>query len=346
MVRKFDYSFLKELVPVEILDLTNIIYDIKGKEDYRLDNNPKLFSKLKSKAIIDSIKASNEIENIVTTEKRIRDIANGDNKPLTHAEEEITGYRNVLNNIHNNYEHIIIDERTILSMHKEMLDIAKKENRGNYKKDVNIITETINGKQYIRFKPISPKDTKEAMEQLLLAYYDAKQKNVNPLLLIPCFILDFLSIHPFDDGNGRMSRLLTLLLLYKHGFNIGKFISIENVISYSKTQYYDVLKKSSIGWHENENDYFPFIIYMIQVIYKCYQKLDENVFDQIDKKISKAQMVEELVINAYVPISKSEIIDKLPTVSQKTIESVLSKLLNENKIIKIGTYKDAQYYRK
>ncbi len=345
-MRKFDYGFLKKLVPADILDLTSIIYDIKGKEEYRLTNNPNLFSKLKKKAIIDSIKASNEIENIVTTEKRIKDIANGDNKPLTHAEEEITGYRNVLNNIHNNYERIILDEKTILSMHKEMLDIANKENRGNYKKDVNIITETINGRRYVIFKPISPEETKEAMEQLLLAYYDAKQKNVNPLLLIPCFILDFLSIHPFDDGNGRMSRLLTLLLLYKHGFNVGRFISIENVINYSKIQYYDVLKKSSIGWHENENDYFPFIIYMIQVIYKCYQKLDENVFDQIDKKISKSKMVEELVLNAYVPITKSEIIDKLPTVSQKTIELVLNRLINENKIIKIGTYKDAEYYRK
>ena len=345
-MRKFDYGFLKKLVPADILDLTSIIYDIKGKEEYRLTNNPNLFSKLKKKAIIDSIKASNEIENIVTTEKRIKDIANGDNKPLTHAEEEITGYRNVLNNIHTNYERIILDEKTILSMHKEMLDIANKENRGNYKKDVNIITETINGRRYVRFKPISPEETKEAMEQLLLAYYDAKQKNVNPLLLIPCFILDFLSIHPFDDGNGRMSRLLTLLLLYKHGFNVGRFVSIENVINYSKIQYYDVLKKSSIGWHENENDYFPFIIYMIQVIYKCYQKLDENVFDQIDKKISKSKMVEELVLNAYVPVFKSDIIDKLPTVSQKTIELVLNRLINENKIIKIGTYKDAEYYRK
>lgn len=345
-MRKFDYSFLKELVPSEILDITSIIYDIKGKEDYRLKNNPNSFSKLMDKAIIDSIKASNEIENIVTTEKRIKDIARGDNKPLTHDEEEITGYRNVLNNIHNNYEHMVFDEKTILAMHKDMLDIAKKDNRGNYKKDINIITETINGRQYVRFKPISPEETKDAMEQLVLAYYDAKQKDVNPLLLIPCVILDFLNIHPFDDGNGRLSRLLTLLLLYKHGFNIGKFISIEKVINYSKMQYYDVLKQSSIGWHENNNDYFPFIIYMIQVIYKCYQQLDENVFDQIDKKISKSEMVEEVLMNAYVPMSKAEIIDKLPNVSEKTIELVLNKLLKENKIIKIGTFKDAHYYRK
>ena len=345
-MRKFDYSFLKELVPADIIDLTSIIYDIKGKEEIRLNSNIKLHLKLKNKAIIESIKASNEIENIVTTEKRIKDIANGDNNPLNHNEEEITGYRNVLNNIHTRYEYISFDENTILSMHKEMLDISKKENRGSYKKDVNIITETIHGKKYVRFVPISPAETKDAMEQLVLAYYNAKKDNINPLLLIPCVILDFLSIHPFDDGNGRMSRLLTLLLLYKSGFNIGRYISIEKVIRDSKVQYYDVLRQSSIGWHENKNDYFPFIIYMIQVIYKCYQKLDENVFEQLDKKLSKAERIELLLLNSYVPISKSLIADKLPDVSIKTIELVLSNLLKEGKIIKIGTYKDAEYYKK
>ena len=345
-MRKFDYSFLKNMVPSDIIGLTSIIYAIKGKEDYRIAKSQKLFSKLKEKAIVDSIKNSNEIENIVTTEKRIKDIAKGDNKPLTHDEEEITGYRNVLSNIHNNYEYITFDENTILSMHKEMLDIAKSENRGNYKKDVNIITETINGRQYVRFKPISPEETKDAMEQMILAYYTAKNENINPLLLIPCVILDFLSIHPFDDGNGRLSRLLTLLLLYKSGFEIGRYISIEKFINNSKIQYYDKLRESSIGWHENENDYFPFVIYMIQVIYKCYQTLDENVLSEIEKKLNKSERIEELLMNTYVPISKKDIIERLPDISENMIELVLSKLIKENKIIKIGSYRDAQYYRK
>ena len=216
IVRKFDYSFLHDLVPAKLINLTNIIYDIKGKEDARLNNSKDLFESLKKKAIIESITASNEIENIITTAKRINEIASGD-KPRTHAEEEISGYHNVLNMIHTNYENILFDETSLLNMHYEMLDIAKINNRGKYKHEVNIITETINGKQYVRFIPISPADTKEAMTQLFIAYYSAKNDpDISPLLLIPCVILDFLSIHPFDDGNGRISRLLTLLLLYKN----------------------------------------------------------------------------------------------------------------------------------
>ena len=346
LVRKFDYSFLHDMVPSSIINLTNIIYDIKGKEDIRLNENPKLFEKLKKKAIIESIKASNAIENIVTTEKRIKEIAYSDTKPLTHAEEEIAGYKNVLNRIHNNQEYIVFDETTILSLHKEMLDIANSSNRGKYKQEVNIITEKINGKHYVRFMPISPALTKEAMKQLLLAYYEAKNDpNISPLLLIPCVILDFLSIHPFDDGNGRMSRLLTLLLLYKHGFNIGRFVSIEKAIDESKDQYYRVLQESSIGWHDNQNDYYPFIIYMIQVIYKCYQKLDNNVFEQIDKKLTKSERIEYLLLNSFVPVSKAEIMSNLPDISENLVETILSKLIKENKIRKIGTFKDAKYYR-
>ena len=344
-MRKFDYSFLQGMVPASIMNLSNIIYDIKGKEESRLKGNGKLYESLRKKAIVESIKASNAIENIVTTEKRIREIADGD-APRTHDEKEITGYRNVLNMIHNNSDTIIFDETTILNIHKEMLDVANTNNRGKYKKEVNIITETINGRQYVRFVPISPADTKEAMNQLILAYYAAKRnENISPLLLIPCVILDFLSIHPFDDGNGRMSRLLTLLLLYKHGFDIGRFISIENVINESKDQYYRVLQESSINWHENQNDYYPFITYMIQVLYKCYQKLDTNVISQIDNKMTKTERIEYVLMNSIVPTSKAEIIDKLPDISTKTIELVISNLLKNKKINKIGTFKDAKYYR-
>ena len=289
-----------------------------------------LFSRLKNKAIRDSIKGSNAIENIHTTEKRIDEIASGDNNALTHSEEEIIGYRNALNDIHTYHTRIIFDKTSILSLHRQLLDITKVDSRGKFK-----------------FVPTSPKETEESLEQALLAFSSAlKNQNINPLLLIPCFILDFLCIHPFDDGNGRISRLLTLLLLYKSGFDIGRFISIENMINENKGEYYRALQASSYGWHENKNDYEPFIIYMIQILYECYTKLDENVFSQIDKKMSKSERIKSLLLNSFVPVSKKTIKDQLPDVSEHLIEMELSKLLKEGVIIKIGSYKDAMYYRK
>lgn len=346
-MRKFDYSFLEKEVPAKILNLTSIIYDIKGKESVRLKNNPKLFIKLKAKAIRDSIKGSNAIENIHTTEKRIAEIASGDDHAFSHSEEEIIGYRNALNNIHTFNQTIILDKTSILSLHRQLLDVAKADNRGHYKNEPNIISEKRNGKNIVIFVPTAPKDVEESIDQMLIAYNEAiHNPNINPLLLISCFILDFLCVHPFDDGNGRMSRLLTLLLLYKSGFDIGRFISIENMINDNKGEYYRTLQASSLNWHTNNNDYSHFMIYMIQILYECYVKLDENVFSQIDKKLSKSDRIEMLLLNAFVPISKSTIKDQLPDVSEQLIELVLSKLLKEGKIIKIGSYKDAMYYRK
>ena len=169
---------------------------------------------------------------------------------------------------------------------------------------------------------------------------------INPLLLIPCFIIDFLCIHPFDDGNGRISRLLTLLLLYKAGFNIGSVVSIEKIINDTKGEYYDALFASSLKWHENENDYFPFILYMLQVLYRAYKTLDENIISQIDKKLNKSQRIEQALLNTFVPLSKQQLMELLPDVSENLIEAVVVKLLKEEKIIKIGSYKDAMYYRK
>ena len=346
-MRKFDYSFLENQVPAKLLNLTAVIYNIKGKESVRLHDNPKLFERLKEKAIRDSIKGSNEIENIHTTEKRIDEIAFGDNKAFTHPEKEIIGYRNALNDIHTYNERIIFDKTMMLSLHKQLLDVAESENRGHFKKEPNYISEKRNGKNYVVFVPTAPKEVEESIDQMLVAFNEACHgPNINPLLLIPCFILDFLCVHPFDDGNGRMSRLLTLLLLYKRGFDIGRFISIENMINENKGEYYRTLQESSINWQDNNNNYEPFMLYMIQILYECYMKLDENVFSQIDQKMSKSERIETLLLNTFVPISKRKIKDQLPDISEQLIEMTLSRLIKEEKIIKIGSFKDAVYYRK
>lgn len=269
-------------------------------------------------------------------------------KPLTHDEKEIVGYKNALNLIHKQCTTLDINEDTILMLHSMLFDETNKKNAGKYKDRDNLIMEYYSDvSRNVRFKPVSFKETPKAMEQLILAYIDARQDlDIFSLLLIPCFILDFLCIHPFVDGNGRISRLLTLLLLYIAGYDIGKYISIENIINEYKEDYYEALRQSSYNWEENKNDYKPFIIYFLRVLYRCYKKLDDSFMELSLNKTPKSKRVEAILMNSIVPISKAEILDKLPDVSVKTIELELSKLLKQGKIDKIGTYKNARYKKR
>ena len=184
------------------------------------------------------------------------------------------------------------------------------------------------------------------MGQMLLAFYEARQDSeISPLLLIPCVILDFLCIHPFMDGNGRVSRLLTVLLLYLSGYDIVRYISYEGQVNKYKESYYGALRSSSINWHENENDYIPFIVNFLQILYRCFRDLDETFTDISLKKAKKSERVESILMGAIVPVSKQDIVAKVPDISVKTVELVLSKMLKENKVKKIGSYKDARYMK-
>ncbi len=283
----------------------------------------------------------------MTTDERIRDIVDGA-VPFTHDELEISGYKDALHLIHKNYKELDADEKTILLFHEMIVKETAPAEAGKYKTRDNLIMEYLpNGSRRIRFKPVFAKDTKNAIEQLLLAYYDARQDlGIPELLLIPCVVVDFLCIHPFLDGNGRISRLLTVLLLYIAGYDIGRFVSIEGKTAQYKEAYYDALEKSSKGWHENANDYAPFIVYFLQVLYRCFKDLDETFMDISLKKAKKTERVEAVLLNAIVPVSKRDIAEKVSDVSIKTIELTLRKLLEEDKIKKIGTYKDARYMRK
>ena len=342
----YDYSFLKKSVPGNIVGLTDIISDLRTKEEFRKLQYGETFEILRKKAIVESVKGSNAIEGIVTTDSRIKDIVEG-SKPVTHDEMEISGYKDVLNLIHADHENLDVDEETILSFHRMLSEQTNPREAGKYKTSNNFIMEIgPDGSRRVRFKPVSAKRVNADMEQLLWAYYAARQDSeIPPLLLIPCFILDFLCIHPFMDGNGRISRLLTVLLLYLSGYDIVRYISYEGQVNKYKDSYYMALKISSEKWHENENDYVPFIVNFLQVLYKCFKDLDESFTDISLKKAKKSERVESILMGAVVPVSKRDIIAKLPDVSVKTVELVISKMLKENKITKIGSYKDARYMK-
>ena len=345
-MHKFDYSFLDNgLLPTGILNLTSTISALKALANERRDKNLQVYTQLESIARVQSVKNSNAIEGIVTTDARIKEIVDGNSAPLNHNEMEIAGYRDVLDEIHTRHMELPVREATILHMHKTMLDIANYPYGGQYKQDDNLIMEVdASGKRSVRFTPVSARETKDAMEQLMFAYMDAKTNpNINQLLLIPCVILDFLCIHPFDDGNGRVSRLLSLLLLYKNDYDICKYVSFEEQINQSKEHYYQALYESSQNWHENENSYIPFMENFLLTLYKCYKELDQRFSVINGKRLKKNERIEQTVLNSVLPVSKTEICEILPDVSVTTIEATLGKLVKEGKVKKIGQSRSTKY---
>lgn len=348
-MHKFDYSFLDNgLLPASLVNVTASIATLKTMEEFRKEANLAIFTELESIAIIQSVKSSNAIEGIITSDERIAQIVNQNSAPLNHSEAEIAGYRDALNLIHNGYTTIPFSQDSILSLHRTMLTVAGYGFGGTYKADDNVILEIApDGSRKVRFTPVTAADTPAAMEQLFLAYMDASSNaNINQLLLIPCVVLDFLCIHPFRDGNGRMSRLVSLILLYKNGYDVGRYISFEEQINSNKTWYYDALKKSSEGWHENRNDYTPFIQNFLTMLYKCYCELDKRFAVVNAKKLSKSERIEATVLNSLVPISKAEICRILPDVSPTTVELVLGRMVKSGIITTIGVGRGTKYLRK
>ena len=342
----FDYSFLdKGKLPAEMVNLTSAITAFNSISIARKEKNKSVYTELEKIARIQSVKGSNAIEGIVTTDVRIKEIVNGNSAPLDHNEREIAGYRDALDEIHRSYAELSISENTILHLHQVMTDLAGYTLSGQYKTNDNLIIETDEfGRRNIRFEPVSAADTKEAMQQLILAYMEARDNpGVNQLLLIPCVILDFLCIHPFYDGNGRVSRLLSLLLLYKSGYDVCKYVSFEEQINLSKEYYYEALQESSKGWHTNENSYFEFMKNFLSTLYKCYKDLDKRFSTVNGKKISKSERIEQTVLNSVLPVSKAEICDILPDVSPTTVEAVLGRMIKDGTIKKMGQARATRY---
>lgn len=328
-----------------IINLISKIHEYKGKQSYLLDTKKDTLETLLKVARIQSTSSSNKIEGIYTTDKRINEIVNQKVEPKNRNEEEIAGYRDVLTLIHENYNFIDINQNTILQLHRDLYKYTGYSYGGKFKNSQNFIEEeNENGKKKIRFTPLSPIKTPIAIEDLCKNYNNLVNNELCDLLvLIPIFILDFLSIHPFNDGNGRMSRLLTLLLLYKANYMVGKYISIEKIIEETKDSYYDTLEKSSINWYNNENDYSYFVEYYLGIILNAYKEFDSRISIIENKKITAYDRIIDIFKNNIIPIDKAFVTNKCPDLSETTIERILNKLLKEDNIVKISGGRYTKY---
>lgn len=346
-MRKFDLKkeYNQTISNSNIINLMSKIHEYKGKQSYLLEAKKDTLDTLLKVAKIQSTASSNKIEGISTTDKRINEIVNQKLEPKNKNEEEIAGYRDVLSLIHENYDFIDINCNTILQLHRDLYKYTGYSYGGKFKNSQNYIEETnVKGEKKIRFTPLSPVETPIATKELCDSYNAlVNSETCDLLVLIPIFILDFVSIHPFNDGNGRMSRLLTLLLLYKADYLVGKYISIEKIIEDTKDSYYDSLERSSVNWHNNLNDYSYFVEYYLGIILSAYKEFSSRISIVENKKITSYDKIINIFKENIIPIDKALIISKCPNISETTIERILNRLLKEDKIIKISGGRYTKY---
>lgn len=348
MHKEFDYSKLIDRTwDKEVLNYIGLIHEYKGRQQLYLAKRPDDLDKLVEISKIQSTEASNAIEGIVTTNQRLVQLMQEKTTPKNRAEEEIKGYRYALNLVHDSFEYIPIRSSTILQLHKEMYQFMDVSFGGKFKDTPNKIDAVYpDGRKITIFKPLEPYETPGAIESICNQYEKAiNSYNIDSLLAIPVFIHDFLCIHPFNDGNGRMSRLLTTLLLYKSGYVVGKYISLEKKIQPTKDDYYDALLKSSKGWIDDKCDDTPFIKYILGIILAAYRDFEERV-DIVDGKMSSLEMVEKAVNTKIGKFTKNDILELCPNIGRASIENGLKVLCQRGVIEKEGSGRATFYHIK
>lgn len=346
-MRIFNYSSLKEQKwDSDILGLVAAIYKEAGKQELYLKQRPEELEKLVEIAKVQSTEASNAIEGIVTTNTRIRQLVEEKTTPQNRDEQEIAGYRDVLNIIHESFDAIPITQNYILQLHKILYSHMNNPIAGHTKTVQNYISATYpDGHVETLFTPLSPYETPEALDKICEEYNRIiGNMEVEPLIAIPVFIHDFLCIHPFNDGNGRMSRLLTTLLLYRNGFYVGKYISLESKIAQNKDLYYHALAESQTGWHEGTENVLPFIKYILGTILAAYKDFEDRVA-LVETKLSSLEMVRRASKNKIGRFTKQDIREFCSTLSDSSIESALRKLVTAGELKKEGRGKSTCYFR-
>lgn len=346
-MRTFNYSAIQnQKWDSEILGLIAAIYKEAGKQELYLKQKPDELEKLVEIAKIQSTEASNAIEGIVTTSTRIKQLVEDKTTPKNRNEQEIAGYRDVLNIIHENFDAIPITQNYILQLHKIMYSHMNNPLAGHTKNTQNYISATYpDGHSKILFTPLAPFETPEALDKICAEYNRVIGNfEVEPLIAIPVFIHDFLCIHPFNDGNGRMSRLLTTLLLYQCGFYVGKYISLEAKIAKNKDLYYNALRKSQHGWHEGKEDFVPFIKYILGTLLAAYKDFEDR-FSIVETKLPAIDMVRKATANKIGRFTKQDIRELCPSLSVSSIEGALRKLVASGELRREGKGRSICYIR-
>lgn len=340
-------SFKKENIelPLSAVWLTNSIAEYKGKQDLYAKQSPQVLKTLLETALIESAESSNRIEGVTVDHARLKPLVIGHSKPRDRSEEEIAGYRKALELIHTKHKSLKINPQTIKELHR--LCRGESWDAGKWKeKDNDIIRKRPDGRVDVIFKPVSAAKTPEMMKQLYLSYeYSITQLKYPDLYAIACLILDFLSIHPFRDGNGRVSRLLTLLALYQHGFAVGKYIGIERIVEQSKETYYEALNKSSQKWHDAKHDIIPWFNYFLGTVLAAYKELEERAKNIKPARGAKTQMITQATGKQVGEFTLSDIEKACPSVSRDMIKIVLRELRNAKKIKCLGKGKSAKWDR-
>lgn len=345
-MRKFDYSFLnKETIPEPILALLQQIAELKIEADIKKGRHPQICEEMRGVARVQSVKNSSAMEGISASDERINAIVTQYSVSCNRNEEEIAGYRDAWDAVTLGYKHIKFDTEGMLYLHRRLLPPLEPGENGPYRYD---------GKTSARVKPnllrtgyftVSAEEIPSALEQLSQAYARAREEGVPPLLMIPCIMLDFLCVQPFQEANGRISRLLTLLLLLQCGWDVGKYISLEEQIRLCKSVFTRTRRQSSWDWDFNGNDYYPFIEIFLLVLRHCYEEFHKRCTEPDGKKITKQDRVEAVILNSFAPLSKMEIYNMVSDVSPNTVNVVLSALEKEGKIRRIGRTRNTKYVR-
>ena len=346
-MRTFNYSLIKDQKwDSDILGYIAATYKEAGKQELYLKQRPDELEKLVEIAKIQSTEASNAIEGIVTTNTRVRQLVEEKTTPKNRNEQEIAGYRDVLNIIHESFDAIPITRNYILQLHKIMYGHMNNPMAGQTKNVQNYISASYpDGHTEILFTPLPPYETPEALDRICEEYNRVIGNfELEPLIVIPIFIHDFLCIHPFNDGNGRMSRLLTTLLLYRSGFYVGKYSSLEAKIAKDKDLYYQALGQAQLGWHEGTEDAVPFIKYILSTILAAYKDFGDR-FAIVEEKLPAIDMVRKAAENKIGRFTKQDIRELCPSLSVSTIEGALRKMVSAGELRREGTGKSTCYVR-
>ena len=345
-MKNFDYSLLRtRTFDREVINYIGLIHEFKGRQQLYLEQKPRELETLVEIAKIQSTESSNAIEGIATTKARLKSLMADKTTPRDRGEKEIKGYRHVLNVIHENFDYVPLRKNYILQLHKMLYQFTEERFGGSFKDTPNEKDMVYpDGRAVLLFKPLEPFETPYAVERICEEYDKAiNTYGIDPLIAIPVFILDFLCIHPFNDGNGRMSRLLTTLLLYKSDFVIGRYISLEKKIEMTKDEYYIALQESSQNWHEEKNDDTPFIKYILGIILAAYRDFEERV-NMVGKKMSAKDMVIKAIGSKIGKFTKNDIMELCPEIGRGSVENALKALCEEGIIKKEGQGRATFYY--